>query len=321
MKILETNIENIKAAAEIIRAGGLVAFPTETVYGLGADGLNPIAVAKIFEAKNRPSFNPLILHVCDVKSLDRITVIENEKFNKIIEKFWPGPLTLVLPKKQIVPDIVTAGQDTVAVRMPDHPVALELIKLVGNPIAAPSANAFGFLSPTEAVHVVKQLDGRIEAVLDGGKCKIGVESTILQAEGDKIKLLRPGGIELEAIEKLIGKVEVSYEDKAKPNSPGQLPFHYSPKIPLRFLDEVNLKEIAGKRIGGLFFKNAESKLKFDKVRILSDSGNKVEAAANLFKMLHDLENEKLDLIIAEKIEESGLGLAIMDRLRRASKRF
>ncbi len=321
MKLFKDTEENIILSSKIIKDGGLVAFPTETVYGLGADGLNPIAVAKIFEAKNRPTFNPLILHIADKKSLDRIAYCESEKIKKLIDSFWPGPLTLVLPKKEIVPDIVTAGNETVAVRMPDHQVALKLITFVGNPLAAPSANAFGFLSPTEAAHVAKQLSGKIDAVLDGGKCKVGVESTILQITEEGAVLLRPGGIAVEEIEELIGKVEINTEDKVQPNSPGQLPYHYSPKKPLRFLDEIKADEIKEKKIGAVFFSEIKTVYEFDEIRVLSNSGNKVEAAANLFSVLHDLENKEIDLIIAEKIDEAGLGLAIMDRLRRASKRF
>ncbi|MFH1198204.1 MAG: L-threonylcarbamoyladenylate synthase, partial [bacterium] len=179
MKLLKATEENIAIAADVIKNGGLVAFPTETVYGLGADGLNPIAAAKIFEAKQRPSFNPLILHIALIDQLETISITDNPAIEKLIHKFWPGPLTLVLPKKEIVPDIITAGNSTVAVRMPDHPVALELIKKAGRPIAAPSANSFSQLSPTSAEHVLKQLNNKVDVILDGGNCAVGVESTIL----------------------------------------------------------------------------------------------------------------------------------------------
>ncbi|KAB2840815.1 MAG: threonylcarbamoyl-AMP synthase, partial [Melioribacteraceae bacterium] len=180
MKILEATEQNILNAANVLKSGGLTAFPTETVYGLGADGLNPIAVSKIFEAKNRPAFNPLILHIANYNQLEEICYLNNKKIELLITSFWPGPLTLVVPKKKIVPDIVTSGNETVAVRMPDHPVALSLISKAGRPIAAPSANRFGELSPTTAEHVAKQLGDNVDIILDGGPCRVGVESTILE---------------------------------------------------------------------------------------------------------------------------------------------
>ena len=237
MKILEATEKNISTAAEVIKSGGLAAFPTETVYGLGADGLNPIAVSKIFEAKKRPAFNPLILHIANYDQLEKICFLNNNKIELLITEFWPGPLTLVLPKKEIVPDIVTSGHDTVAVRMPDHPVALSLITKSDCPIAAPSANKFGELSPTAAKHVAKQLGNEVDIILDGGACKVGVESTILEITENEIIILRPGGLPLEEIEEVIGKVSVKKNNSANPNSPGQLPFHYAPNIPLKIIDE------------------------------------------------------------------------------------
>jgi len=319
--ILQATEENIKLAADKIKNGDIVAFPTETVYGLGADGLNPIAVAKIFEAKNRPTFNPLILHIFSKNQLEDLVEINSSKIEKLINAFWPGPLTLVLPKKNIVPDIVTAGHSTVAVRMPDHPVALKLIKESGCPIAAPSANTFGFLSPTSAKHVEKQLKGKIDYILDGGESNVGVESTIIEVIGERVYLLRPGGIALEKIEMLVGNVEIKKSDAIKPDSPGQLLYHYAPIIPIKFLNEVDSKELEGKRIGGLFFKEKKSTIEFSFVKILSPGGSMREAAANLFHHLHELEMLNLDLIIVEPIEETGLGIAIMDRLKRAANRY
>jgi len=192
--IIDSSKENIQKAADEIISGGIVAFPTETVYGLGADGLNPTAVAKIFEAKQRPSFNPLILHISSSDQLNDLVTIENDIVYKLINKFWPGPLTLVLTKKDIVPDIVTAGNPTVAVRMPNHPIAKALIDACGRPIAAPSANQFGFLSPTTAEHVEKQLGDKVKIILDGGKSNVGVESTIVEITKTEVFLLRHGGI-------------------------------------------------------------------------------------------------------------------------------
>ncbi len=317
MNTYKANNESVLSASEIIKSGGLVAFPTETVYGLGADGLNPIAVAKIFEAKKRPTFNPLILHIADRGWLKKLTSVENGRVEQLINKFWPGPLTLVLPKTELVPDIVTSGNPTVAIRMPNHPVALQLIEMSGRPIAAPSANKFGHLSPTEAIHVAKYLGDKVDMILDGGKCSVGVESTIVQFYNEEFYLLRHGGLSKEDIEKEIGEIKIGIADENKPNSPGQLPFHYSPHTPLRFFNEKFLDE--DKRIGALFFKENKFKFPFADARVLSPKGDLREAAANLFSFLHDLEKENLDLILVEQIEEKGLGQAIMDRLRKATK--
>lgn len=321
MKILEATSHNISKAAEAITSGGLVAFPTETVYGLGADGLNPIAVSKIFEAKNRPAFNPLILHVANFQQLESTCYLTNKKIEVLISEFWPGPLTLVLPKKEIVPDIVTSGHATVAVRMPDHPVALSLISKAGKPVAAPSANKFGGLSPTTAAHVAKQLTANVDIILDGGPCKVGVESTIIEITENEIILLRPGGLPIEELEEVAGNISLKKINSVNPNSPGQLAFHYAPKIPLKILNDKVMSELQGKRVGGLLFKENIYDIKFDTVKILSKKGDLHEAAANLFSYLHELENSDIDLIVAEPIEEKGLGKAIMDRLIKASNKY
>ncbi|MCX6174917.1 MAG: L-threonylcarbamoyladenylate synthase [Ignavibacteriales bacterium] len=319
MSLVKANSESIQQAAEIIKRGGLVAFPTETVYGLGADGLNPIAVAKIFEVKKRPSFNPLILHIADKDSLEKFSPIKNEKIDLLIEKFWPGPLTLVLPKTEIVPDIVTSGNPTVAVRMPNHPIALQLIESCGTPIAAPSANKFGHLSPTEAKHVEKYLGDKVDMILDGGKSSIGVESTIIQFYENEFYLLRPGGLSKEEIENEIGKIKTRKVDINKPTAPGQLPFHYSPQTPLKFFNKKFLDK--NKKIGALFFKENKIDFPFVDVKLLSMAGDLREAAANLFSHLHELEKSNLDLILVEPVEEKGLGRAIMDRLRKAANKL
>ncbi len=319
--ILEATKENIEKASDDIKEGNIVAFPTETVYGLGANGLDPIAVAKIFEAKNRPSFNPLILHLSKKESIEKICKINRDVVFKLVDNFWPGPLTLVLPKKEIVPDIVTAGHDTVAVRMPNHPVARKLIEKSECPIAAPSANSFGYLSPTSAKHVEEQLGDKVGIILDGGDSYVGVESTILQIEDDKIMLLRPGGLSVEELEKVVGKIERKKADPANPNAPGMLKHHYAPKVPIKFIDNINVLELEGKRIGGLFLKENRYKFKFDEIRFLSAEGSTHEAAANLFKYLHELESSGVDLILTEQIEEKGLGTAIMDRLKKAVNRY
>ena len=321
MKILKATEKNISIAAEVIKSGGLVAFPTETVYGLGADGLDPIAVAKIFEAKQRPSFNPLILHVAEADQVKDIASTDNSAILKLMDTFWPGPLTLVIPKKEIVPDIVTSGNPTVAVRMPDHQVALKLIKEAGKPIAAPSANVFSQLSPTNAGHVVKQLKDKVDIILDGGNCSIGVESTIIHIKDDEITLLRPGGLAIEEIENIVGTVKILNTRIESPISPGQLAYHYAPQIPLKFFNEVNITDYKNKKVGALFFKKNFTQINFSDEKILSSEGDLREAAANLFSHLHDFENKSLDVILVERIDEIGLGKAIMDRLRKAANKF
>lgn len=320
MELLTANPENILKAAGIIKTGGLVAFPTETVYGLGADGMNPIAAAKIFEAKNRPSFNPLILHIAEKEWLENICRVNNDLVHKLIDKFWPGPLTLVLPKKDTVPEIITAGNPTVAVRMPDHPVALELIKQAATPVAAPSANIFTKLSPTTAKHVAKQLGDRIDMILDGGKCQVGVESTIISFENDTVYLLRPGGLPVEEIEIVTGKI-MRKTATEKPEAPGMLPFHYAPSVPIYFLDEIDPSKFEDKKTGALFLREAHNIPGLFDSKILSSSGNLAEAAGSLFSALHDFENEEIEIIFAEKIDETGLGKAIMDRLQKAVKKY
>lgn len=318
MNLYQANNESISRAAEIIKSGGLVAFPTETVYGLGADGLNPIAVAKIFEAKKRPTFNPLILHIAKKEWLQKFTTISHDKIDKLINVFWPGPLTLVLPKTEIVPDIVTSGNPTVAIRMPNHPVALKLIEVCGTPIAAPSANKFGHLSPTKAQHVAKYLGDKVDMILDGGNCKVGVESTILQFYNNEFYLLRHGGLSKEEIENEVGKIKSGKIDINKPTAPGQLPFHYSPQTPLHFYDEKLLD--ASKKIGMVSFRDQKENFSFTIQKVLSPTGDLREATANLFSFLHDLEKENLDLILVDRVDEKGLGRAIMDRLTKAVNR-
>lgn len=311
------NDENIKLAGSIIKKGGLVAFPTETVYGLGADALNPYAVAKIFEVKNRPKFDPLIVHISKFNWLEKLTEKIDEQALKLIEKFWPGPLTLVLPKSEIVPDIVTAGLKSVAIRMPSHPVALALIDSAETPISAPSANPFGYISPTTADHVEKQLGDKIDLILDGGKCPIGVESTVLSLL-DEPTILRPGGLPIEEIEKVIGKVKIQTKSE-KILSPGQLQTHYSPRTPVKIFSSI--EEILDKRIenaGILLFKKYDFEIKAKHVEILSEKGDLVEAASNLFSSLHRLDEAGVDVIYAQEVPEVGLGIAIMDRLRKAS---
>ncbi|MCX5784514.1 MAG: L-threonylcarbamoyladenylate synthase [Elusimicrobia bacterium] len=315
MKIVKATPANIRKAAAIIRRGGVAAFPTETVYGLGADGLNPQACARIFEIKKRPRFDPLILHAASLGQAKKLFLKIPKPALKLMKKFWPGPLTLVLPKNDIVPDIVTSGLPTVAVRVPAHPVALKLIKLSGRPIAAPSANLFGRLSPTTATHVKNHLGNSPDIILDGGKTSVGVESTILTFIKNRPVLLRAGGITVEEIEKTVGKLVSRPKGAKRITAPGGLKKHYAPVVKLKLVN-TEAEAIPGQYSAYLAF----SKMplgKYKKAAVLSASGDLREAAANLFKCLHSLEQKGVRVIYAERVPKHGLGLAIMERLRRA----
>ncbi len=312
--------EAIHQAAEIIRQGGIVAFPTETVYGLGADAYHPLAVARIFEVKRRPTFDPLIVHIASPAHLRKLVKNIPSSARKLTEKLWPGPLTVVLFKEEHIPDVVTAGLSSIAVRMPDHSMALSLIEASKCPIAAPSANPFGYLSPTTAEHVREQLGDQVDLILDGGPCPVGVESTIISFLDEKPKLLRPGGVSLEEIESIIGRVETS-PIKDRPVAPGMLPRHYAPRTPIVLdWDEKHLDSYKGKKIGFLVFQKPDNFLQSQHVEVLSKKGDFREAAANLFSAIRRLDALDLDLILAEAIPEAGLGRAIMDRLRRATSK-
>lgn len=311
---------NICKAANIIKNGGLVAFPTETVYGLGANALNPFAVAKIFELKERPSFDPLIVHIASFDELNILSTGVTEKVMRLAKHFWPGPLTIVLPKSSIVPDIVTSGLNTVGIRMPKNRVALELIKESKCPIAAPSANKFGQLSPVNAHHVKKQLPN-VDYVLDGGNTTVGIESTIVSIEDDICQLLRPGFISLEDIEKALPDTFIFNSKKNKKIvSPGLLKSHYSPKKPLYILNQLlpDLPEFSGIILHG----NKHVVSSTAKVIYTSQTYNKVEISANLFAALHAMEeDESVNSIYIEPVEETGLGIAIMDRINKAAYQY
>lgn len=319
MKILKANADSIKEAAEFIKAGKLVAFPTETVYGLGADAFNPIAVAKIFEVKRRPSFDPLIVHIADFSIVDKLSSYIPNKAKELIERFWPGPLTIVVKKTPLVPDIVTAGLSTVAIRMPKHPVAKAIIEEAGTPIAAPSANIFGRISPTTAEHVIEQLNDSIDLIIDGGSCPLGIESTVIEITDftEEVVLLRPGSLPVEEIEKILGPVKKNYHSKKQPRCPGQLKKHYSPNTPIKFITEHH--SIANKdKAGLLVFTPKEEVHLYKAAEILSLRGDLCEAAANLFQALHRLDKANVEIIYVEPLPEEGLGRAIMDRLYKAA---
>lgn len=314
-EILKVNRDSIVKAASILKSGGLVAFPTETVYGLGASALNPQSVARVFEVKNRPSFDPFIVHIADPSDVENLCRDISSKAYELMEKFWPGPLTLVLPKSNIVPDIVSAGNETLAVRLPSHPTALEIIKESGIPIAAPSANPFSRLSPTTSEHVARQIGSKIDLIIDGGRCSVGVESTVIGLVKEPV-LLRPGGVNIEEIEKIIGPVSRSlFSDK--PNSPGQLLYHYSPHTTLKIIRDKNFRIPEGVRAGLLSFRGSSLENEVEYVEVLSESGDLVQAASNLFSALHRLDLGNLDIIYAEPVPEYGIGMAIMDRLIKA----
>jgi L-threonylcarbamoyladenylate synthase len=297
----------------------VVAFPTETVYGLGADAYDAEAVARIFEIKGRPRFDPLIVHVHDAAAAESIAADFPEQAARLTERFWPGPLTLILPKRNLVPDIVTAGMPTVAVRMPAHPAALELIRRAGRPVAAPSANPFGRISPTTAEHVRRQLGGSADLIIDGGQCTVGVESTIVSLYQDRPVLLRAGGTPLEELEEITGPLTVPVPGDGPPESPGRLESHYAPGTPLNLRrDASNLPPQEGLRAGLLSFREPEETAGYAAVEVLSRRGSLREAAANLFAAMHRLDALELDLIVADPLPEEGLGIAVNDRLRRAA---
>jgi L-threonylcarbamoyladenylate synthase len=319
-RILDASLpEAVAEAARIINHGGLVAFPTETVYGLGADACNPLAVARIFEVKRRPAFDPVIVHVGDPESASTYGDCSSALARKLIRTFWPGPLTLVVPRSDIVPPVVTAGLETVAIRMPSNRVALELIRACGRAIAAPSANPFGYVSPTEAIHVEAQLDG-IDLILDGGRCPVGVESTILSLTGGKPCLLRSGGVTPEELERVTGPLAWSTGGVARPESPGQLARHYATRTPLGISGDPRVTDTPspGEQVGLLAFLPPADAERYSAVEVLSVSGDLREAAANLFAALRRLDALKLDRLVAERVPETGLGIAIMDRLRRCA---
>lgn len=313
--------ETIARAAKLLRAGEIVALPTETVYGLAADALNVAAVVKIFEAKSRPRFDPLIVHIPARDWLEQVAVIPASArtlVERLAETFWPGPLTLVLPRNEKILDIVAAGLPTVAVRISAHKIFSEIISRFGGPLAAPSANRFGRVSPTTAAHVASELDGLIPLIVDGGPASHGIESTIVAVRNERIEVLRRGPITAEELSRF-GTVTLA-ETSSQIEAPGQMRSHYAPVTPLHLIERGAAFDVpAGKRCGLLAFASAPTQSPFADVRILTESGNLAQAAANLFRFLRELDEAGLDLIVAESVPEHGIGAAINDRLRRASK--
>ncbi|MCA9065504.1 MAG: threonylcarbamoyl-AMP synthase [Planctomycetaceae bacterium] len=314
---------SVSKAAEYLRSGRLVAFPTETVYGLGADATNPQAVAAVFAAKNRPSFDPLIVHIADRTALASIVTAMPEAASRLADRFWPGPLTLVLPRTSRIPDLVTAGLEGVGVRIPRHPVAMELLKAAGCPVAAPSANPFGGISPTTAQHVEDSLGHAVDLVLDGGPCQVGVESTVVSFMSETPCLLRPGGCSIEEIEAVIGPVPCAVsnpnlDDAAQP-APGMLSRHYAPRTPLRLVDYNSLAiPEAGRQCGLLTEGTRKHADGFARTEILAPTSDNAACAAGFFAALRRLDAANLDVIIAHRFQPVGLGIALNDRLQRAA---
>jgi L-threonylcarbamoyladenylate synthase len=312
----QTGID-IEFAATFLKKGETVAIPTETVYGLAANGLNPDAVLKIFSVKNRPHFDPLILHIPQVEALQHYVSEIPPLALALANKFWPGPLTLLLPKKTIVPDLVTSGLDTVAVRVPNHPLTLQLLQKLDFPLAAPSANPFGYISPTTAQHVYNQLQGKIPYILDGGACNVGVESTIIGFENNTPVIYRLGGLAVEEIEAITGPVKVMLNTGSNPKTPGMLKSHYAPRKKLvfgRIEDLISEYAVQNPAVISLdkSFTGVSHQIQ------LSPLGDLHEAAKNLFAAMRQLDESEAGIILADVFPDTSLGKAINDRLQRAA---
>jgi L-threonylcarbamoyladenylate synthase len=331
------DLTKIQLAAEIIQKGGLVAFPTETVYGVGADALNPAAVLALFEAKKRPLDNPPIVHVADPKEVYRLVEEVPAKAQILMEKFWPGPLTIIFKSSKLVPKVTVANLDTVAIRMPKHKVPLELIKLSRCSIAAPSANLSGKPSPTTAQHVYEDLNGRIDAIIDGGATNIGVESTVVDLSVDPPILLRPGGTPFEALKNVLCDMKLHVFVQAEQEltlqeirSPGMKHKHYAPKAEVILIEGnvpgviAKVKELSdsfkhkGQKVGILATDETQTAYEADVIKSFGSRSNLASVAQNLFRLLREVDAENVDVIIAEGVSSDGLGLAVMNRLRKAS---
>lgn len=312
---------DIEEAISLLQAGELVALPTETVYGLAANAFNADAVLKIFAAKNRPHFNPLILHVGNIEQLKNLVEDFPAIAKEILEKYSPGPVTLLLKKKPIVSDLVTAGSEFVAVRIPNHPLTLGLLNRIDFPLAAPSANPFGYVSPTKASHVEQQLGDKLELILDGGECQVGIESTILGFDAGKIIIHRLGNITPEQLMQDFPDWEViiANNGKERPTAPGQLKSHYAPAKTCYWgnIEEL-VKQFVNIHIGAIMFQAKTNLIAEDKQIVLAPDGKLETAAKNLFAALREIENLDCDIVLLEEMPNQGIGLAINDRLKRAS---
>ncbi len=313
---------DINKAKEVLLENELIALPTETVYGLAGNAFSETAIKKIFELKKRPFYNPLIVHLKSASSIYDVALDIPESALLLADKFWPGPLTLVLKKQEHISDLITAGKKTVAVRVPSHPLALALLETLDFPLVAPSANPFGSISPTNAKHVFNYFGDELEVILDGGECEKGLESTIIGFENDQPVLYRRGSITTEEIEKIIGKLSITTNNDKSPTAPGMLSRHYAPKTDTYLTNDIDelLKSFEGKKIGLLLFKNQVQNNTITHQEILSKSGDFNEAAKNLYAAMHRLDHSELDVILAERLPDEGLGKTINDKLERATKK-
>ncbi len=307
---------DIEYAAELLKAGEIVGIPTETVYGLAGNALSPDPVVMIFEAKNRPFFDPLIVHCKSIHDIGEYVTSIPKWTEVLADAFSPGPITFLLPKRGSIPDIVTSGLERVGIRIPSHPMLHDLLSMLKFPIAAPSANPFGYISPTSAQHVYDQLQGKIPYILDGGQATVGVESTIVGEEGGNVIIYRLGGISVEQIEVIVGKVELRISS-SKPFAPGSLDSHYAPKTRLQ-VKSTDTQIPKDKRMGFLMFSSFSNELPEINQRILSPTKDLREAAKTLFAYMRELDGEGYEVIYAELVPDEGLGKAINDRIRRAS---
>lgn len=309
---------DITFAAGLLKNGEVVAIPTETVYGLAANALNEEAVTKIFKIKNRPFFDPLIVHIHRLDEAFKYVTNFPENALLLAKNFWPGPLTLILPKNSVIPDLVSSGLNFIGLRIPKHHLTLDLLKRLPFPLAAPSANPFGYVSPSNANHVADQLGDKVSYILDGGECQVGLESTIVMFETDEApQILRLGGISVEDIEKVVGKVSLNIASHSKPNSPGQLDKHYSTRTPMRLIDDIEITKLDATKIGAIVFSRPLPKIPLVNQHILSPEGSTEEAARHLFSAMRILDQKGLELIVTELFPATGLGPAINDRLKRA----
>ncbi|WP_310555041.1 L-threonylcarbamoyladenylate synthase [Flavobacterium sp.] len=314
--------KDISKAVALLNQNQLIAIPTETVYGLAGNIYNEEAIKSIFKVKNRPFFNPLIVHIKSIKQLDELAKDIPKKAILLAEAFWPGSLTLVLKKQDIVPDLVTAGKDSVAIRIPNHPTTLALLESLDFPLAAPSANPFGSISPTKASHVADYFTDTLAMVLDGGECENGIESTIIGFENNEPVVFRLGSIAVEEIEKVIGKVQIKNKKDNTPDAPGMLSRHYAPKTTTYLKEDVAhfVKEFTNKKIGVLLFDKKIQNVPDLYQEILSENSNLKEATSNLYAAMHRLDKLNLDVIIAQRFPDVDLGKSINDRLERATKK-
>lgn len=337
------HLEGIRQAADILRSGGLVVFPTETVYGLGANAMDGDAVSRIFAAKGRPADNPLILHVSRLEQLAEVTTVVPDAAMMLIHRFWPGPLTIILPKTDSVPGEVTAGLDTVAIRMPDNDIALAFLEECAVPVAAPSANLSGRPSPTSLKDVIEDLDGRVDCIIDGGNCTIGIESTVVDLSRSTPVLLRPGAVTIEDLESILGRVDVDpcvlsgtpCDASTRPKSPGLKYRHYAPKAPVvlyegdsdcrlsMLSDSIRQYSSQGKTVGVAALRETLSRLSKEKGTqlILKEMGSAADPssiAAALFSVLRSLDRDHADIILVEGVDDTGVGFAVMNRLRKAA---